>query len=186
MENRGLPVYQCHVKTLEWEMDYKADPPKKTGRVTVSYCAPTEEFMLRCEERDDALAERLLFDWYDRVKSGPRFRKTIIKALSWKAEYIGHREWAAGWFMHYSKIIFKTEKEAFKSFGDYVSEIRRKSDGLDYKDRERAIGALMGAENRFRWEITKPEETEWIDENQVMFLCNCPRCGGSPTIEIGH
>ena len=100
----------------------------------------------------------------------------IFKVAEYR--FVEDESWCSGWFSHYTYNEFETNYNVDCSFRDYV-ERKKKSNfenghqptemnfNLDLK--EHPYSSLMGAEDRYRWEI-----------------CRCERCKKLGKITIDH
>lgn len=80
--------------------------------------------------------------------------------------FMENETWALGWFYHMTYNHFDTDQAAINSFESYVR--RKETENIDnYEDRD--CRCLMGAEDRFRWEI-----------------CHCDECAKNNQMVIKH
>lgn len=116
----------------------------------------TELFKEDCSEED-------LNNMLKEFKEATEKKHDVIRWLSCNYEFVENETWCPGWFSHTTYNKFESEAEAFRSFENYV---RRK---LDSANREVDEGCMMGAEDRYRWEI-----------------CDCSGCKQRGLTAINH
>jgi len=85
-----------------------------------------------------------------------RHNDVIFKNIEY--EFIEDETWCLGWFNHYTFNEFETDSEVEKSFRDFVERKKLLGEGKY---------CLMGAEDRYRWNICRCEHCKKLGKITV-------------------
>ena len=149
-EEKKYPIYRF---TAEWDQDnYEHNG---TGFSKMYQEKPTEE-QLHIELENFKIK-------LENEQIG--FGHPIIKWHNIEYSFIENEVWALIWFYHMTYNKFENDGEALKSFDKFV---RRKELQNIEEDHDADYG-LMGAEDRWRWEV-----------------CHCDGCKKNGWVAINH
>lgn len=193
MEDKKYPIYSISAK---WSQDGKWDDnyPKwhenlPEGRMwnSTSFSKMFKEE--QTQEQLDAYAK----DWWEKmlIEKNTEGKFPIInpELLYLKAELKEHESWVLTWFCHETFDAGQTDKEAIKSFEDYVQRIQMHNQEIEWQYPEdewykNGHTCLMGAEDRWRWKGAY-ENGEYGDE-QAPYPCRCKFCKEQGVLRIAH
>lgn len=105
-----------------------------------------------------ATMDKRIKKWFERYVA-KKYPNENIEPIELKAEYMGTDTWVLMWFAHKTFNTFETVAEAEKSFANYVDSMKLDPDSDPVYDTSMRIDkngnkhCLMGAEDRFRWEV---------------------------------
>lgn len=92
--------------------------------------------------------------------------KEEVEFLVSTVEYVEDETWVGKWFCHFTFNQFDNDSEAEKSFQDFVmrKEVKNEENGHYNNEmntnRPEGYECLMGAEDRWRWEVCHCEHCE--------------------------
>lgn len=139
MEEKKYPIYKFYAK---WDQDdYK-------NNFTDYYIMYKEN--PSASQLEDELKEL-------KLRTLAKHKNVIFKNIEY--EFAEEESWCIGWFNHYTYNEFETDSEVERSFRDFVGRKKLLKDSY----------CLMGAEDRYRWEI-----------------CRCEHCVKAGKITIDH
>ena len=122
-----------------------------------SSCYQMYEEKLTQDEMDEKLEE---------FKTNVTKDKTEVEFLSSTVEYIEDETWVGKWFFHFTFNQFDNDSETEKSFQDFVMRKEVKNEENGHYNNEMNVNnpngyyCLMGAEDRWRWEVCHCEHCE--------------------------
>lgn len=190
MEYKKYPIYQINAR---WSQDGDQDPkyPKwykglPEGRIWNS----SGSSMICKEEKTEEELNAILNNWWENLKNekneiknskyaiiNPEIQKLEIKLLKFDS-------WNCTWFSHETFDEGQTDQEALDSFEEYVRRIEQHNQKCEWEGNEKDMIALMGAEDRWRWEGLKTGDPN--DNTSTPPPCRCKYCKEQGKIRINH
>lgn len=146
MLEKKYPIYRF---SAVWnQSDYKKNS---------SSCYQMYKEKLTQDEMDEKLEE---------FKTNVTKDKTEVEFISSTVEYLEDETWVGKWFCHFTFNKFNSDSEAEKSFEEFVDrkielnlQHGHHRDDMNFASKE-PYYCLMGAEDRWRWEVCHCEHCE--------------------------
>ena len=146
MEEKKYPIYRF---SATWnQSDYKNNGTS---------CRQMYKEKLTKEELNSKLEE---------FKKGIINRHENVEFLNATINYIEDETWVGKWFCHFTFNQFDNDEDAIRSFQEFVTrkEIKNEENGHYSNemnmDKPQGYYCLMGAEDRWRWEVCHCEHCE--------------------------
>ena len=163
MENieKTYPIYRFTARWSEISKDksYEEYPNWKKGLPKDRIWNSTSWTKMYKEEQDLKELEGWMMQWWDEYLTKKDNEDKAMKLLYLKVEFFEHETWHPTWFQHETFDEGQTDEEVLKSFENFVRRkeaLNRKRQWEEGKDEY----CLMGAEDRWRWEVCHCEHCE--------------------------
>lgn len=160
MEEKTYPIYKFYALWDQTDFEHNSSSYLKMFKEN-----PTEEML----EEEFATHKDLLIKKYIEKET------PIIEWRKSGYDFVGNDYWMPSWFYHMTYNQFENDVDILKSFDKFVRSKEELNEENGHWDNERSeysdkpYYCLMGAEDRWRWQI-----------------CNCEHCKKNGWTTINH